>query len=136
MKDPHLKLTIALARTHTFLFQQIELSLKAHGLNLSEFGVLEFLYHKGDQPVQKIAEKILVSSGTITYNIDKLVQRGFVKKINCPNDRRIFYVSLTTEGHGLIHRLFPEHEKLLKELFEPLSQEEQRHLIQLLGKLT
>ena len=28
------------------------------GLNLTEFGVLELLYHKGDQPIQKIGQKI------------------------------------------------------------------------------
>jgi len=48
------------------MFSKIESNVQDFGLNISEFGVLEFLFHKGEQPVQKIAEKILVTSGTIT----------------------------------------------------------------------
>ena len=72
MDNVNLKLVVAVARTYNNLFFQIEKSLQEFDLNVSEFGVLEMLYHKGDQPVQKVAEKILVTSGTITYVINKL----------------------------------------------------------------
>ncbi len=83
MDNYNLKLVIALARTNNTLFSKIEKSLTPYALSVSEFGVLEFLYHKGKQPVQQIAEKILVTSGTITYIIDKLTQKGFVSRQQC-----------------------------------------------------
>ena len=66
MDHINLKLVIAIARTYNQLFTKIEESLKPEGMTTTEFGVLEHLYHKGKQPVQNIAEKILVTSGTIT----------------------------------------------------------------------
>ena len=41
-------------------------------LNATEFAVLEFLYHKGEQPIQVIGKKILLSSSSITYVINRL----------------------------------------------------------------
>ncbi|RKJ59666.1 MarR family transcriptional regulator, partial [Butyricicoccus sp. 1XD8-22] len=49
-----------------------------HGLNPTEFAVLELLYHKGDQPIQVIGKKILIASSSITYVVDKLEEKGFV----------------------------------------------------------
>ena len=53
-------------------------NIRSCGLNTSEFGVLELLYNKGPHPLQQIGGKILVTSGTITYVIDKLAQKGLL----------------------------------------------------------
>lgn len=42
------------------------------GLNPTEFAVLELLYFKGDQPIQLIGKKVLISSSSITYEVDKI----------------------------------------------------------------
>lgn len=134
MSQDNLKLVIALARTHEIIFKKIDVQIKKFGLNLSEFGVLEFILHKGEQPVQKIAEKILVSSGTITYNIDKLIQRGLVVRRKCEQDKRVYYIALTPEGRNLIETIFPKHEQFVDELFCRLDSEEKKLLQTLLIK--
>lgn len=53
MTNSNFKLIIAMARTYNQLFSTMEKHFTEMGLNGSEFGVLEFLFHKGDQPVQK-----------------------------------------------------------------------------------
>ena len=102
MSDINLKLVIAMARTYNDMFFEIEKNVQEFGLNISEFGVLEMLYHKGDQPVQKVAEKILVTSGTITYVINKLEKKELVVRRKCEKDKRVFYVSLTEKGKEFI----------------------------------
>jgi MarR family 2-MHQ and catechol resistance regulon transcriptional repressor len=129
MEDQNLKLVIAMARAHDALFDNIEMNVKEFGLTLSEFGVLEMLYHKGDQPVQKVAEKILVTSGTITYVIDKLAKRELVSRKKCTNDKRIYYVSLTPKGSELIAGIFPRHENFLKEKLQGMSARKKESLI-------
>lgn len=47
-------------------------------LNPTEFAVLKLLYYKGDQPIQLIGKKVLISSSSITYEVDKLEQKKFV----------------------------------------------------------
>lgn len=130
-----LKIVIAFARTHNALFGNIEKSLKRYKLSISEFGVLEMLYHKGRQPVQQIAEKILVTSGTITYVIDRLVQKGYVIRKKCTEDKRRYFVELTDDGERLISRLFPEHEQFLEELFAGMDVDSKQVLIEKLGEL-
>lgn len=125
-----LKLVIAVARTYNKMFSQIEGNLKSLGLNPSEFGVLEFLFHKGEQPVQKIADKILVTSGTITYNLNKLEKRGFIEKKKYCSDGRVYYVHLTPLGKAYIQDIFPKHESFLKKLFKDVPTSHQKLLLE------
>lgn len=129
MKDVNLKLVIAIARTYNTLFSKIEKNVQEYDLNTSEFGVLEMLYHKGEQPVQKIAEKILVTSGTITYVIDKLQKKELVYRKKCTKDKRVFYVCLTKQGEELISCMFENHKKFLDELFASMEEEQKKEIV-------
>ena len=130
MSKTNLKLVIAMARSYNNTFGKIEKNIRSFDLTVSEFGVLEFLYHKGDQPVQEIAKKILVTSGTITYVINKLVEKDFVERKQCTNDKRIFYIHLTKKGERKIANIFPDHEDFLDGLFKELSEGEKNLLIE------
>ncbi|GAA0818120.1 MarR family winged helix-turn-helix transcriptional regulator [Clostridium tertium] len=129
MSDINLKLVIAMARTYNDMFFEIEKNVQEFGLNISEFGVLEMLYHKGDQPVQKVAEKILVTSGTITYVINKLEKKELVVRRKCEKDKRVFYVSLTEKGREFISDIFPKHKEFLDNLFSELNEDTKRELV-------
>lgn len=135
MSEVNLKLVIAMARTYDCLFSEIEKSFKEFGLNISEFGVLEMLYHKGDQPVQKVAEKVLVTSGTITYVINKLEKKELVIRRKCNKDKRIYYVSLTEKGKDFIAHIFPKHKEFLNELFKDLDEQCKAQLLRNLIQL-
>ena len=129
MSDINLKLVIGMARTYNDMFFEIEKNVQEFGLNISEFGVLEMLYHKGDQPVQKVAEKILVTSGTITYVINKLEKKELVVRRKCEKDKRVFYVSLTEKGREFISDIFPKHKEFLDNLFIELNEDTKRELV-------
>lgn len=73
-----MRLYIALTRTYKAVPEKDQRNIRGYGLNTSEFGVLELLYNKGPHPLQQIGGKILVTSGTITYVIDKLAQKGLL----------------------------------------------------------
>lgn len=129
MSDVNLKLVIATARSYNAIFSRIEKNVQEYGLNSSEFGVLEMLLHKGNQPVQKIAEKILVTSGTITYVIDKLQKKELVYRKKCEKDKRIFYVGLTEKGEMLISDVFLKHKEFLDDLFSGLDNELKNEIV-------
>lgn len=130
-----LKLFIVLSRAYKAINESSSKLFQAHGLNPTEFGVLELLYHKGKQPLQKIGGKILLASGSITYVVDKLEKKGLISRIASPEDRRVTYAVITDEGHQFMSEIFPEHEKNLHELMTALSDEEQKQAIELLKKL-
>ncbi len=135
MKQQELKIVIALSRAYRSLNDAIEKSLKGYGISLSEFGVLEFLYHKGAHPVQEIAQRILVTSGTITYVIDKLVKKDLAKRRQCTEDNRKYYIDLTEKGKNLIAQIFPLHEEHLKTMFSEIDETERERLIEDLFRL-
>lgn len=135
MSDTNLKFVIALARSYNLVFTEVEKNVQEYGLNSSEFGVLEMLLHKGTQPVQKIAEKILVTSGTVTYVIDKLEKKDLVFRKKCEKDRRIIYVSLTEKGKIFITEVFQRHKEFLDNLFQGLNDDSKKQIIENLVEL-
>lgn len=130
-----LKLFIVLSRAYRALNEEVNKVIQQKGLNPTEFAVLELLYHKGDQPLQQIGGKILLASGSITYVVDKLEQKGFLKRIGCPKDRRVTYAQITDEGRALIEEIFPEHSQRIDNLMEVLHPQEKQTAIDLLKKL-
>lgn len=103
-------------------------------LNPTEFAVLELLYQRGDQPIQVIGKKALISSSSITYVIDKLEQREFVVRKACQKDRRVTYASLTSLGKALVERIFPPYEKKIEEIFGKLTEADMNKMVELLKK--
>ncbi|MED3661878.1 MarR family transcriptional regulator [Ureibacillus sp. FSL K6-8385] len=130
-----LKLYIVLSRANKAINEVTNQFFQQNGLNPTEFAVLELLYHKGRQPLQKIGSKILLASGSITYVVDKLEKRGLIKRVSCPTDRRVTYAEITEEGAAFMEKIFPEHEKNLHELMSALTPEEKETAIELLKKL-
>jgi MarR family transcriptional regulator, 2-MHQ and catechol-resistance regulon repressor len=130
-----LKLYVVLSRAHKAIDEVTNQFLQENRVNPTEFAVLELLHHKGRQPLQQIGHKILLASGSITYVIDKLEKRGYLKRHACPNDRRVTYADITEEGKDFMNALFPRHEAQLHQLMQALSSEEKAQAIALLKKL-
>jgi len=104
-------------------------------LGITEFFVLETLYIKGSQTIQQIASNVFVSSGSMTYVIDKLEKRGLVYRNPCPNDRRVIHIEFTPEGRGFMDEIMAKHKENLEDIFQVLKPEEAITLINMLSKV-
>ena len=137
MKENHrnLKAFTVLFRAYQSIQDATKKDLLQYGVNQTEFGVLEFLYHKGEQPIQVIGKKILIASSSITYVVDQLEGKGFVCRRSCPKDRRVTYAVLTAKGQQLIEMIFPNHEQKINEIFEVLTEKEVDMLMEALKKV-
>ncbi|PEJ53337.1 MarR family transcriptional regulator [Bacillus sp. AFS002410] len=130
-----LQLFSEISRANRFITDSSINNIKCFGLNLTEFAVLELLYHKGDQPIQQIGKRILISSGNMTYVLDKLEARRYIERLHCPKDRRVIYAVLTDEGRNVICTIFPVHREMIHQLFSELNSVEKDMLIYLLKKV-
>src|SRR5215211_7025706 len=83
-----LQLVIALGRTVQVLERGVRPHLAECGLGLTEFAVLEVLYHKGALPLGEIRDRILVTGASTTYVVKKLEQRGLMRRRMCTEDQR------------------------------------------------
>jgi len=130
-----LKLWVVLSRAHAAITDRASAHVAQYGMTLAEFGVLEALYHKGPLLLGEVQRKLLVSSGGVTYLVDRLERRGFVRRDACLEDRRARYAVLTDEGTAFVRRVFAEHAAAIHEAMAGLDQEEQLVATRLLRKL-
>lgn len=124
-----------LVRAADSVTPRIHRHLDQAGLTISQFGVLEALYHLGPLCQKDLAEKILKTSGNLTMVIDNLERQALVKRERGETDRRIWNVHLTEKGRRLISQLFPRHATLVAQEMEPLKPAEQATLAKLCQRL-
>jgi DNA-binding MarR family transcriptional regulator len=86
-------------------------AFSAHDLESWEFDVLAALRRTGPpyrlSPGQLLRET-LVTSGTMTNRVDRLVERGLVTRQDHPNDRRGVLVELTDAGRDAVDAALAE----------------------------
>jgi MarR family 2-MHQ and catechol resistance regulon transcriptional repressor len=104
-------------------------------LTVSQFGVLETLFHLGPLSQSEICGKLLRSGGNITLVIDNLEKRQLVQRQTDAKDRRVTVVSLTTTGRNLIEKIFPVQVQAIMDEFRCLTGDEQQTLGTLCKKL-
>jgi len=130
-----LRLWVVLARAGAAVGALSNADIARHGLTPSEFSILEALYHKGPLLLGELKRKILVSSGGVTYLVDRLTEQGLAERRDCPGDRRARYAALTPRGESLMRSIFPEHAQAITRAAAGLTEQEQRTAIRLLRKL-
>lgn len=130
-----LKLYVVLSRAHLAVERHAQEDIARHGLSQGEFAIMEALYHKGPLLLGEVQRKILVSSGGMTYLVDRLEADGLVERRLCDTDRRARYAALTRKGEQLMRKIFPAHAAALERAVSGLSHAEKKQAIDLLRKL-
>ena len=134
-QESALKLWVVLARSYNAVAERLSEDVARHEITPTEFAILEVLYHKGPLLLGEVQKKILVTSGGITYLVDRLVEKGLVRREECAEDRRARYAVLTPAGTALIRKIFPQHALAIEKAMSGLTTAEQREAVQLLRKL-
>ena len=130
-----LKLWVVLSRAHAAVAAHSQADIARHGLTPAEFGILEALHHKGPLLLGEVQKKILVTSGGVTYLVDRLVAKGLVERRRCEHDRRAWYAALTPPGEELIREIFPTHAQAIRRALAGLTEPEKDEAISLLRTL-
>jgi MarR family 2-MHQ and catechol resistance regulon transcriptional repressor len=126
---------IKLVRASESVTSRVIRHLDDDGLTVSQFGVLEALFHLGPLSQRELAQKILKSGGNVTMVIDNLEKRGLVKRERDEKDRRLYRISLTSGGSKLIKRIFPRHAEKIAAQMNVLTKDELLTLGHLCRKL-
>jgi DNA-binding MarR family transcriptional regulator len=104
-----------------------------------EFDVLAALRREG-APYQLspkgLLQQTLVSSGTMTNRIDRLVERGFVRRLEDPNDGRGVLVEMTPDGLTRVDAAITRLVDAEAVLLSSLSRAEQKRLAESLRRLS
>ena len=127
---------LVLMKTTKAIQERIKREMINNKLNITEFSVLEVLYLQGKQTIQQIGNSILISSGSMTYVIDKLEHKGLLNRNGCPDDRRVIHVLLTEDGTRLMQKVMPNHRDLVNDMFGSLTDSESETMVKILDKVS
>jgi len=131
----NLKTITVLFRAYNSLEKMIRDDVFQYGLNVSEFSVLEALYHKEKLSVKGVIDKVLVPNSSMSYVIENLVKKNYISKNKSDIDKRSFYLQLTDVGKSIMDRIFPIHKKNMRSILDVLDEKEEEVLQKALIKI-
>ena len=112
--------------------------LGVYSLTPASFDVLANL-RRSDPPHRKtpgeLAASSMMSTGGMTFRVDKLEDAGLVVREPAPHDRRVVYVQLTDAGRTLMDEVIEVHLARKAELLADFDPEELATVASLLAKL-
>jgi DNA-binding MarR family transcriptional regulator len=109
-----------------------------HDLEAWEYDVLAALRRTGPPFALTAGEllgALMITSGTVTNRIDRLEQRGFVRRTKVPGDGRLVLVELTDAGHAVVEQALVDHLDNEAAMLQVLTPTERRQLERSLRKL-
>ena len=104
-------------------------------LTVTQFAVLEVLFHLGPLCQSQLAAKLLKSTANLTLVIANLEKAGLIKRIRQPEDMRFITISLNPRGRALIASLFPKVAARIADEFSVLDPQEKTEFGRLAKKL-
>jgi DNA-binding MarR family transcriptional regulator len=103
-------------------FQAFEAGSGAHirtlGLTPPQFDIIATLGNTQGMTATELGEKTLITKGTLTGVVDRLIDRGWVERAAHDSDRRCQIIRLTKSGEALFKQVFPAHMAHLAARFE------------------
>jgi DNA-binding MarR family transcriptional regulator len=111
-----------LVRTHEQVTGEFNQLFKSHGLSSHQYNVLRILQGESEpMQIYQIAARMIAPQTDISRLIERLVNTGLVLRDRCGEDRRVVWVSLTSQGKVILKKLARPVEKLHRSQFESLS---------------
>jgi DNA-binding MarR family transcriptional regulator len=125
---------LALLRTADALQTEVEAWLKQFGLTGTQYNALRILRGAGPEglPCSEIGERMITHDPDITRLLNRLEDRGFVKRTRAKNDRRVICGKITPAGLKLLREMDSPLEKRGREMLRHVGQEKLKELIELL----
>jgi DNA-binding MarR family transcriptional regulator len=83
------------------LSRTLDETAAAYGLSSADWSVLAMLRARGEPyrvPAGELAELTWVSPGALTPRLDRLEERGLIRRVPDREDRRVLQIELTPEG--------------------------------------
>ncbi len=98
--------------------------VKDSGLSPAQIHTVEIIGHNKDMRMKELAERLGVTTGTLTVGVDKLEKIGLVERKPHKNDRRSWLIVLTGEGEKMYEQHHKFHQQFTKEISRDLSIEQ------------
>jgi DNA-binding MarR family transcriptional regulator len=102
----HMAAVTSIMRVQQLLIGEVDRVLKPYDLTFASYEALQLLAftRRGELPMGKIGERLMVHPASVTNTIDRLEQRGLVRRRPAEEDRRRILAEITPDGRRLVRR--------------------------------
>ena len=96
----HMAAATSLMRAHQLVLAAVEDELRPYGLTFSSYEVLMLLSftRRGEMPLGKMSDRLMVHPASITNTIDRLEEKGLVQRRRDRSDKRRILAVITAAG--------------------------------------
>ena len=115
--DPYLSLLRPLVEAYLAFYRVGNRHIQSLGLTPAQFDVIAELEGTPGLTCAQLSEQTLTTKGTLTGVLDRLEQRGLVRRGNVGGDRRATKVQLTAKGIDVFQEVFPIHAEFMRPFF-------------------
>ena len=116
-KNSFLPILRELARCYQAFESLSARHIRTLGLTPPQFDLIVTLGNTAGLSFKELGEKTLITKGTLTGVVDRLVAKKLVRRSDSPSDGRSRIVQLTAKGEALFARVFPAHLEHLRPAF-------------------
>lgn len=108
-QEPFIPVLRELARCYQAFESYSARHIRALDLTPAQFDLIVTLGNTDGMTFKELGAKTLITKGTLTGVVDRLVAKGLVRRAASPVDGRSQTVHLTPAGEALFARVFPGH---------------------------
>ncbi|MEM7582852.1 MAG: MarR family transcriptional regulator [Acidobacteriota bacterium] len=113
-------------QAHSALFRAADKLLRrTEGITAGQHGVLLVLSGDDGVPITTIADKLKMGKSSLTGLVDRMSDRGLVRRAACPTDGRVQLVTIEPAGRELLDRRKAHVKRTNERLLAPFSSAEQ-----------
>lgn len=116
--DPFLKVLRPLVEAYLAFSRADSRHIRSMHLTCSQFDVIATLGDTDGMTCSELSARTLVTKGTLTGVLDRLVKKGLIEREQVANDRRSIKVFLTSKGDALFRKTFAAHIAFLRPYFK------------------
>ncbi len=104
-------------------------------LTRQQVNYLRVIFRMGNPTLSELAKELKLTRPTVTVMVDKLVEKGYVKRIKSDNDRRSMHLHIDNKGTRISVLREIASKRLIDKIGEGLNETEINILSELLKKI-
>jgi len=124
-----------LVKTYQAFESYSAIHIRSLGLTPPQFDIIATLGNTQGMTPKDLGEKTLITKGTLTGVVDRLTDKGLVRRTASLSDGRSQIVQLTSEGEQMFTHIFPAHVLHMERAFATLPPAELTELTVRLHRL-
>ena len=103
-------------------------------ISVNHLDYLEAILHLGRPTLSELADKLGYTKPSVTIMVNKLIKQGFVNKVQCNEDKRVYYIEFTKKGEDIVQIQLVNYQEFAAKLTKVLTKNEVELLEQILSK--